>query len=159
MEWDGEYSHFRNVYRFAMEEARIGRRILLLAEIEDRVVGQIFVQLEGLKPGISNNQPTAYLYSFRVREGYRNRGIGSKLIQTAEEIVRLKGFERTVISVAKDNLAAKKLYERLGYAVFGEDPGRWTYVDHQEILRNVHEPSYLLAKEFMPVSESPDRKT
>jgi ribosomal protein S18 acetylase RimI-like enzyme len=158
MEWDGEYSHFRNVYRYALEEARVGRRILLLAETAGRLIGQIFIQIEGLKPGISNGKSTAYLYSFRVREGYRNLGIGSKLLQKAETLLQSKGVERCVISVAKDNPSAQELYERRGYVVFGEDPGRWSYVDQHEQVKNVHEPSYLLAKDFPSPLETPTKK-
>ena len=46
LEWEGRYKHFRRLYRQAMREAQQGRRILLVAELEEEIVGQLFVQLE-----------------------------------------------------------------------------------------------------------------
>jgi len=44
LEWEGQYLHFRQVYRRAMEEALRGLRVVLVAEVEGEVVGQLFIQ-------------------------------------------------------------------------------------------------------------------
>ena len=38
LEWEGEYAHYRRLFKRAIDEARHGRRILLLAEIKGRVM-------------------------------------------------------------------------------------------------------------------------
>jgi hypothetical protein len=45
MEWDGEYRRFRRLYQTAIAEAQMGRRVILVAEVEGSMAGQIFVQL------------------------------------------------------------------------------------------------------------------
>ncbi len=146
LEWEGEYAHYRHLFKRAIEEARHGRRILLLAEIKGQVVGQIFVQLTTRAAFSTRGASSGYLYAFRVKIPYRNRGVGGQLLQEAEVNLAARGFRRAVISVAKSNLAARRLYEREGYTVFAEDPGRWSYIDHEGRLREVHEPAFVMEK-------------
>jgi ribosomal protein S18 acetylase RimI-like enzyme len=144
LEWDGEYRRFRRLYRTAFEEARLGERALLIAEVDGRVVGQIFVQLQGTLLG--QPETTGYLYAFRVRPPFRNQGIGTSLVAEAEAVLRRHGLTRAVIAVAKENEPALRLYERLGYVRFGEDSGEWSYIDDHGRIQDVVEPAFLLEK-------------
>lgn len=146
LEWEGEYRHYRQVYRRAMEEARLGHRMLLLAEVEELVVGQIFIQLRDSDLSGKVHAPYGYMHAFRVREAYRNCGIGTQLVRQAERAMRMRGCERSTLAVVIENLRALKLYERLGYEIVGRDRGEWSYVDDQGRIRHVHEPSYVLEK-------------
>lgn len=155
LEWDGEYRHFRRVYRAALNEARQDRRMVLVAEVGGDVVGQLFVQLENVQLDPGGRRPTGYLYALRVRPSFRNQGIGTALVARAEGDLRTRKFVRAAIAVAKDNGGALRLYHRLGYEMFGEDPGNWSYIDDEGHLRHVFEPSFLLDKDLAPPSESP----
>ncbi|MFQ5942138.1 MAG: GNAT family N-acetyltransferase [Anaerolineales bacterium] len=146
LEWDGEYAHYRRLFKRAIDEARHGRRILLLAEIDDQLVGQIFIQLTIRAAFSTRGASSGYFYAFRVKPAFRNQGVGSSLLQKAEDNLAIRGFHRAVISVAKRNFAARRLYERAGYSVFAEDPGEWSYVDHKGKLRQVREPAFVLEK-------------
>jgi len=148
LEWGGEFRRFRRLYRAAYEEARRGERALLVADVQGQVVGQIFVQLGGAFPG----QPLAsgYLYAFRVRPEFRNLGLGTALVAEAEGFLRRQGFSQVVIAVAKDNAGALRLYQRLGYERFGEDPGAWSYIDDRGRIQDITEPAYLLSKSLAP---------
>jgi ribosomal protein S18 acetylase RimI-like enzyme len=151
LEWDGEYLHFRHVYRRAMDEARQGSRVLLLAEVDEKVVGQIFVQFRDSDLSGAEQGRFGYLHAFRVRPPYRNRGIGTRLVAEAESILRTRGFRKAFLAVAIDNQPALALYQRLGYSVTGRDRGDWSYVDHQGRLRHVHEPSLVLEKPLQTI--------
>lgn len=55
----------------------------------------------------------------------RARGIGTALVRAAEQLARDRGWERISLSVSLDgNPAARRLYERLGYADAGVAPVR-----------------------------------
>jgi ribosomal protein S18 acetylase RimI-like enzyme len=144
MEWEGEYRRYRVVYQRAYAEMLRGRRVLLVAELQAQVIGQIFVQVDSTLAGGGGR--AAYLYALRVRPQYRNRGVGTELVREAESLLRQRGFSRALISVAKENDAARRLYERLGFEVFGEDAGDWSYIDDRGQLQEVHEPAFLLEK-------------
>ncbi len=146
LEWEGQYVHYRRLFKKAVAEARRGRRLLLLAEVDGRVVGQIFVQLT-TKPAFSaSGSASGYLYAFRVKQAHRNQGIGTQLMLEAESQLLRLGYRRVVISVAKRNNAARRLYQRLDYRIFSEDPGEWSYVDHLGKVREVREPAFVLEK-------------
>jgi ribosomal protein S18 acetylase RimI-like enzyme len=146
LEWEGEFRRFRRLYQRAMNESRRGRRILLVADMDGKLIGQIFVQLHTVPADPKRIPKTAYLYSFRVRPEFRNMGIGSSLVFNAEEALRKKAFQRALIGVAKENSGAMRLYQRLGYEILTEDPGEWSFVDHKNRVQNIVEPTFILEK-------------
>lgn len=146
MEWGGQFTHFRNLFRRAFREQLQGRRMMLVADLNDHPIGHIFIQLRSSNSRIADGRNRAYLYSFRVMDMLQGYGIGTRLIHEAENILLARGFKEVTIAVAKDNLGALRLYERQGYRKFAEDPGSWSYIDHKGMMRQVEEPCWLLAK-------------
>jgi ribosomal protein S18 acetylase RimI-like enzyme len=148
LEWEGEYARYRAVYRAAWDDVRRGERAILVAESESRIVGQIFIHFSSPWPVPGTDRPAGYLYAFRVRPTHRGRGIGRSLLHEAESALVASGATHAVIAVAKDNLEARRLYERMGYAWLGDDPGTWTYRDDRGLSHQVDEPADLLMKEL-----------
>lgn len=147
LEWDGEYSHFRRLYAQAFERARAARAVLWLADLQDEeIIGQLFVQLNSQRPELANGENRAYIYSFRVRSAYRGLGVGTGLLQVAEADLEARGFCQITLNVARENGAARRLYERHGYRVVAPEPGHWHYIDHRGRLREVNEPSWRMEK-------------
>ena len=54
-----------------------------------------------------------------VLEGYRGKGIGASLMRATLEHARKTGFTRVELTVREDNLRAKALYDKAGFAVEG----------------------------------------
>ena len=150
LEWEGEYAHFRHLFRQSFEEMQLGQRVMLVAYAagSGALAGQVFVQFISSDPKYADGASRGYLYALRVKSEYQNRGLGRQLIQAAEEQLRGRGMQVSTIGVAKDNPRAQRLYEQMGYQIVGEDPGRWTNVDHHGQLREVNEPSWLMAHEL-----------
>lgn len=147
LEWDGAYTHFRRVYAEAYQFQQKGKSVLWVAELPSvGVIGQAFVQLLGARPELADGFSRAYIYSVRVRPPYRNLGIGSRLMQTAEANLVAFGFAYATLNVSKENPMARQLYERLGYRVIADEPGDWSYLDHRGRRRTVHEPSWRMEK-------------
>jgi len=146
LEWGDEYAHYRKVYRRTFDETRTGRRVMLLAEWNGELAGQVFLQLRSTDPEFADGKDRGYLYSLRVKGAYRGLGIGTRLVVAAEARLREQGYREAVVAAAKGNPAARRLYERLGYQVFMEDPGQWSYIDHLEQRREVIEPCWVLVK-------------
>jgi ribosomal protein S18 acetylase RimI-like enzyme len=138
LEWYGQYTHFRTLFRRTFREQQHGKRLMIVADCNDFPIGQVFVQLT---PG-----ERAYLYALRVMEMFRGQGIGTALIAEAERLATGRSIYRATIAAAKDNPRARELYERQGYRVYADDPGYWSYVDHKGVNQFVHEPCWLLEK-------------
>ncbi len=148
LEWYGQYSHFRTVFRRTFNEQEQRRRLMLVADCADFPIGHVFIQLNNGERNFWDNRARAYFYSLRVMEMFRGKGIGSRLIEEAEEMVKELGFGWTTIAAAKENPRARRLYERMGYRVFTEDDGDWSYLDHEGKVRHVHEPCWVLEKKL-----------
>jgi ribosomal protein S18 acetylase RimI-like enzyme len=65
-----------------------------------------------------------YLDDLSVTERCRNEGLGTALIERAEDYAREIGIPAVVFHVEKSNEAAFRLYTRLGYTVCREDGSR-----------------------------------
>jgi ribosomal protein S18 acetylase RimI-like enzyme len=159
LEWEGEYTHFRRVYADAFERARTGRSILWVAEFTslaptagiyhnhlNEVIGQLFVQLTCDRPELADGIHKGYIYAFRVKPFFRAGGLGSRMLKTAEDDLKQRGFKTATLNVAQVNRDARRLYERLGYHVVAADPGRWSYPDEKGYWRFVEEPAWRMEK-------------
>ncbi|MBN1667261.1 MAG: GNAT family N-acetyltransferase [Anaerolineales bacterium] len=147
LEWEGEFTHYRNIFREAYQRYQKGETLLWIAELgQFGLVGQAFVQLQGTQPDLADGQERAYIYSIRVRPIYQNQGIGTRLLRTIEADLVARQYRYATLNVAKDNQSARRLYERLGYHVVAHEAGRWSYVDHRGKRQHVHEPAWRMEK-------------
>lgn len=146
LEWDGAYAHYRRIYGQTYDDVVRGQRLMLVAATGAKLVGQVFVQLSSSEMRFADGYSRAYLYSLRVRPDWQGLGLGTRLIGAAEAALRARGFRWAVIAAGKDNPGARRLYERLGYRAFAEDPGIWNYVDHTGARQSVAEPCWVMEK-------------
>ena len=152
LEWEGEYSHFRRLFAEAYQRAERGEAVMWVAELPERgIIGQLFVQMNGKEPEMRSlltreDNGRAYIYGFRVRPDYRRSGIGSRLLQVAEADLARRGFRKVALNVARDNLDARRLYERSGYRVIAAEPGTWSYLDPDGHRQHVCEPAWRMEK-------------
>ena len=58
---------------------------------------------------------TVRLNGIAVRKDAQGQGVGKDLMLAGIEAMREKGFEKIFLLVASDNIAAKKMYEQLGF--------------------------------------------
>ena len=65
------------------------------------------------------------LWMLAVHGALQSCGIGTLLIQAAEQRIRARGLRRTGLSVEETNPRARALYERLGYVAYGSEPDSW----------------------------------
>lgn len=84
------------------------------AEPEDDPVLAPYSKLE------ENN--SYYICGIALFPDYRNRGIGTQLMRKAEVDAVAKGLTKLSLIVFEQNVAAKRLYERLGYHEVAREP-------------------------------------
>jgi ribosomal protein S18 acetylase RimI-like enzyme len=147
LEWDGEYRHFRRLYRDIYHGACQGKAVLWVGEIDNEgVIGQVFVQLDSARKELADGMSRAYIYGFRVRPRYRRQGIGGRMLQAVEQDLVLRTFRLATLNVGRENPEARRFYERYGYQVVAAEPGRWSYLDDQGNRHEVHEPAWRMEK-------------
>jgi ribosomal-protein-alanine N-acetyltransferase len=68
----------------------------------------------------------AHITNVALLPGYRGHGLGSRLMETLFEVAKLAGARRMTLEVRPSNLAAQRLYGKLGFEVRGVRPGYYT---------------------------------
>ena len=84
----------------------------------NRIVGTIFI--DGQDLGANK----AHLRAFIVDDHVRGSGVGRRLLDQAMGFVDIRGFEETHLWTFKGLDAARTLYERVGFGLAKEAPGR-----------------------------------
>jgi ribosomal protein S18 acetylase RimI-like enzyme len=149
LEWKGEYTHFRRLYADTYSMVQQARAIIWIAEENGTgLIGQCFVSLMGSRPELADGVIRAYIYGFRIKPYFRNHGIGTKMMHIVEKDLKHRGFRQITLNVGQENHAAERFYNRLGYAIVGEDPGQWSYIDDKGKRQDVHEPAWRMIKDL-----------
>ncbi len=147
LEWDGEYLHFRLLYRSHYKNSLWGYTRIWVAEAEDgEIVGQVFLMLLSRNEETADGVSRAYIFSFRVKEKVRNIGLGGFMMNFVEDWARERGFTHLRLNVERINLDARRFYERHGFVVYGSDPGEWEFMDHNGVWQERVEPAWKMIK-------------
>lgn len=103
-------------WRAVVADAAAGRRVLLVADDEEGVVGTV-----QLVPAQPENQPhRADVSKLLVHRRGRRRGIGEALMRALDDVARTVG--KTVLVLDTADPGAERLYVRLGWERVGVVP-------------------------------------
>jgi ribosomal protein S18 acetylase RimI-like enzyme len=116
--WSGSRSHLVSVAA-ALERARRGEVDYLAACPPSGLPVAIGGVDYALTPGAGT------LWQLSVHGALQSCGIGTVLIQAAEQRIRDRGLRWAELGVEESNPRARALYERLGYVAFGREPDAW----------------------------------
>ncbi|HTT92958.1 MAG TPA: GNAT family N-acetyltransferase [Acidimicrobiales bacterium] len=116
--WSGSATHLASVAR-ALERVRRGE-VDYLAVCPPSGIPVALTGVDYTKaPGAGT------LWQLEVHPALRSCGIGTFLIQAAEERIRVRGLGRAELGVEESNPRARALYERLAYVAYGQETASW----------------------------------
>jgi ribosomal-protein-alanine N-acetyltransferase len=93
-----------------VEELKNPRSIGFVAIVDKLILGYIFGQI------IIDE---AHILDLAVRPGYRRKGIATALVKYILEVFSSYGCKDVFLEVRRSNIAAIKLYEKLGFCQVG----------------------------------------
>lgn len=99
-----------------------GEEWISLAVDENEIVAFLSIEVH------HEDREYIYLDDFSVTKTYRNKGIGTMLINNAEEFAKKININSICLHVEKSNDAAFRFYERLGYRIFDDQGERYLMV-------------------------------
>ncbi|NJN76279.1 MAG: GNAT family N-acetyltransferase [Synechococcaceae cyanobacterium RL_1_2] len=70
----------------------------------------------------------AYIANFAVHPAYRRQGIGTKLLQSCEEVSKEWGFDHISLHTLDSNQQAQQLYRKRGYQVHRIEYRGWGWL-------------------------------
>lgn len=147
LEWDGEYTRYRRVYREVFRNFEKGISLPYIAETEaDGIIGQVFLTRKEPNPSYMPRSRYFFISSFRIKPMFRDRGLGSRLLEVCFRDARSHRLRDIFLNCAANNNRARHFYEKHGFRVVRLDDGNWSYVNHEGIVVTEHESAYLMKK-------------
>jgi ribosomal protein S18 acetylase RimI-like enzyme len=122
LEWFGRYVEFREVFREVFERQERDEVVMLVAAANHYPIGQVWIDLT-TKQDLS----IALIFAVRVLPCFQNLGIGTRLMAAAENVIRERDLMTAELGVDHENIHAKRLYERLGFAAIDSVVDEWRY--------------------------------
>jgi ribosomal protein S18 acetylase RimI-like enzyme len=89
-----------------------------LVQVEGQVVG--FLTLGAARDPDLDVSRTGEIWGIYVSPGYWRKGIGKRLAEEAERILKSRGYQDAVLWVLEGNQQARRFYEAMGFALNGE---------------------------------------
>ena len=111
-----EIIHEPSLYKYIDKFGSLPEDFGLAAQAEGQVVGMAWVRVAGAYGYVDDETPEL---AISVLPAWRGQGVGTALLTRLFEELARRGYERTSLSVQKENPAAR-LYRRLGYEVVRE---------------------------------------
>ena len=93
----------------------------LVADLNGRIVGAVWVRIlaDGIK-GYGNIDDQTPEFAVSLLKRYRNRGIGTLLMQRMIDCLKKQGYAQASLSVQKENYAVR-MYQKLGFEIIREN--------------------------------------
>lgn len=150
LEWFGMFTPHRAIIQATFERQQRGEAVMLLADLNDFPVGQVWLDLDSSSEG-----STATVWAVRVLPYLQNLAIGTRLMKTAEALLFEKGFTHAELTVETNNPGARRFYERLGYKLTGREEGAYSYTTPDGALINHVTQSWRFRKQLEHRTISP----
>jgi len=87
---------------------------LLVAEIDDKLIGSGYARIEASKPYLQHGRH-AYLGFMYVEPDYRGQGVNQAIVDALEKWSIEKGITEMRLEVYDENTSAVKAYEKVGF--------------------------------------------
>ena len=93
----------------------------LVADLKGQIIGAVWVRiLDGIIKGFGNVDGSTPEFAISVLKKFRNKGIGTLLMQEMIKYLKEQEYTQASLSVQKENYAVK-MYQKLGFKIIREN--------------------------------------
>lgn len=89
----------------------------LVAEVDDRIVGAVWVRIMNDYGHIDNQTPS---FAVSVYKEFRKNGIGTDLMKSMLTLLKEQGYNQASLAVQKENYAVR-MYKKVGFEIIDEN--------------------------------------
>jgi ribosomal protein S18 acetylase RimI-like enzyme len=116
-----------------------GRGTLLAAWQSGKIVGVVYLWYEPAdEPEVRQRlRGVPLIRNLEVPPANRNRGVGTRILAEAENVLRRRGYRRVALGVTEDNAGAIRLYLRHGYRPWSFDTVRTDDEEYQIFVKHL----------------------
>jgi GNAT superfamily N-acetyltransferase len=109
-----DISSVEGAARFYGSQTEAANAAVLVAELENKVVGFAYIQYEAMDYA-NLLETAAWLHDIYIEEAARARQAGKLLIESSIEVARELGADKLMLSVAAKNEFARSFFARRGF--------------------------------------------
>ena len=113
--------HASPTARFFRDNIASGNAVFWTVDDSGALIGELYAFYNLDDKDFADGENTAYVCAFRIKEGYRGQGYGSRLMMAALAELKEKGFRRATIGVGSDKPQNIRLYRRFGFTAKVKD--------------------------------------
>ena len=99
---------------------------IAVATTDDEIIAFLSIEVH------HKDKEYIYLDDLSVTKRHRNKGVGTKLIENAEDYAKEINILTICFHVEKTNTNAFRLYQRLGYEIYQDQETRYLMIKHLE---------------------------
>ena len=89
------------------------RNTILVAEVSGKYAGHCWI---GTQTDFFTRVEEPWIFDISVQPQFRKRGLASAMLKAAQDFLKERGFKHVGLQVIAHNTAARKMYEKFGYA-------------------------------------------
>lgn len=98
-----------------LDEIKSGNRLVFICKINGEFIGEGALVFDAGDSDYTIPDRRVYVSRMIVKKEYRNRGIGSEILEFLTEKAKDMGFSEMTIGVDKDNANALHMYKKHGF--------------------------------------------
>ena len=110
-----EYNNVEQMISECTHDIQNGMIDIFVLYENDVLVGELHVMYESDDENYAIRGRRAYMFAFRVREDFRNKGYGTYLLKTVLSVLKENGYYEFTVGVEDDNSRAIHMYQALGF--------------------------------------------
>ena len=109
------YSNVEQMITECSQDIQNGVIDIFVLYKNDVLIGELHVMYESNDENFAVRGRRAYLFAFRVREDFQNKGYGTYLLKNVLAILKENGYREFSVGVEDDNFRAIHMYQALGF--------------------------------------------
>ncbi len=110
-----EYNNVEQMISECTRDIQNGSIDIFVLYDKDVLIGELHVMYENDDKNYAVRGKRAYLFAFRVRKDFQNKGYGTYLLKTVLALLKEDGYYEFTVGVEDDNLRAIHMYQALGF--------------------------------------------
>ncbi len=110
-----EYNNVEQMITECSQDIQNGVIDIFVLYENDVLIGELHVMYESNDENYAVRGRRAYMFAFRVREDFQNKGYGTYLLKNVLAILKENGYREFTVGVEDDNFRAIHMYQALGF--------------------------------------------
>ena len=110
-----EYNNVEQMITECSQDIQNGVIDIFVLYEKDVLIGELHVMYESDDENYAVRGRRAYMFAYRVREDFQNKGYGTYLLKNVLAILKENGYREFTVGVEDDNFRAIHMYQTLGF--------------------------------------------